>query len=136
MRYIALLPLCLLGACTATADTSAARSSAAERDRIELAEELRGRVAGQPQSCVQLRNLRGNHSAGDAIIFEGNGGLIYVNRPAGGCPDLNSGRALQTRAFSTQLCRGDIATVYDPVSNIFYGSCGLGDFVPYRMASR
>jgi hypothetical protein len=136
MKHFALPILCLLGACTATADTSAARSSAAERDRIELAEELRGRVAGQPQSCVQLRNLRGNHSAGDAIIFEGQGDVIYVNRPAGGCPDLGHGRALQTRSFSTQLCRGEIATVFDPVSGIQYGSCGLGDFVPYRMASR
>jgi hypothetical protein len=25
----------------------------------------------------------------------------------------------------------DIATVFDPINRIEYGSCGLGDFVPY-----
>lgn len=92
---------------------------------------------GPPVSCVQMRDLGGNKSAGDAIVFSANvGGRIWVNRPAGGCPDLNFGRALQTRTFSTQLCRGDIATVFDPVSGMSYGGCGLGDFQPYRRMAR
>ena len=88
---------------------------------------------GPPVSCVQMRQLGGNKSAGDAIIFSENvGSRIWVNRPAGGCPDLNFGRALVTRTTQTQLCRGDIATVLDPVSGSTYGGCGLGDFQPYR----
>jgi hypothetical protein len=55
-----------------------------------------------------------------------------VNRPPGGCPELKFSRALITRTTSNQLCRGDIATVFDTVSGIQFGSCGLGDFTPYR----
>ena len=31
-----------------------------------------------------------------------------------------------------QLNHRNIVTVFDPTSGIEYGSCGLGDFVPYR----
>ncbi|HEY0626763.1 MAG TPA: hypothetical protein VGD10_08510 [Allosphingosinicella sp.] len=103
------------------------------REQGELNEALRGRVAGTPVNCVQTRDLLGNRSVGEGVIlFEGRGGVVYVNRPAAGCPKIDSGRALVTRTTSTQLCRGDIATVVDPVAGFTYGGCGLGDFVPYR----
>ena len=100
----------------------------------ELTEAVAGRVAGEPQSCVSLRDLDGNRSVdnGDAIIFDGRGGVIYVNRPPAGCPSLRFGRTLVTVTPSTQLCRGEIANVVDLTSNFSHGSCGLGDFVPYR----
>ena len=103
------------------------------RAQTQLAQVLEGRVAGPPQTCVQQRQLRGNRSAGDTLVFEGTSrSLVYLNRPAGGCPELSPGRALVTRTPSTQLCAGDIAQVVDPVSGIFYGACGLGEFTPYR----
>ena len=114
---------------------------AAERPR-ELSQADEARLAGEladyeqdgpVMACVNSRDLQGNRSAGEtAIIFEGVGRRLFVNRPAAGCPSLDHGRALQTRSFSTRLCRGDIATVFDPVSGIEYGGCGLGDFTPYR----
>ena len=99
-----------------------------------LAEALAGRTAGTPVPCVSQRDLRSNRSVGDAILFDGPGDLVYVNRPAGGCPSLDFGRTLITRTTSSRLCRGDIATVADPVSGVEYGGCALGDFVPYRRA--
>src|SRR5687767_12610907 len=63
--------------------------------------------SGPAQSCVNHRDLGGNKSVGDAILFTGKGGRLYVNRPAGGCSNINLGRALVTRTTSTQLCRGD-----------------------------
>ncbi|MBV9929629.1 MAG: hypothetical protein JO013_01635 [Alphaproteobacteria bacterium] len=93
--------------------------------------------SGPPQSCVQLRDLRGNRSAGDAIVFDGQtSGTLYVNRPPGGCPSLDFGRALVTRTSVGALCRGDIADVFDPVARITYGGCGLGEFVPYKRVGR
>lgn len=102
----------------------------------ELAAETASRLAGQPQSCVPQRDLEGNRTVddGDAIIFSGGGNLIYVNRPPGGCPTLRFGRTLVTRSTTGQLCRGDIVDVVDLTSGMHYGSCGLGDFVPYRRA--
>lgn len=104
----------------------------------ELAKALAGYAqSGPAQSCVQLRDLRGNRSAGDAIVFEGqSSATLYVNRPAGGCPSLDYGRALVTRTTTGQLCRGDIADIVDPVSHTNFGGCGLGDFVPYKRLPR
>ncbi|HEX2762505.1 MAG TPA: hypothetical protein VHM92_01495 [Allosphingosinicella sp.] len=98
-----------------------------------LAAELKGyRVDGPPQSCVTLSQLRGNRSVGEgAIVFDG-AGRKWVNRPSGGCPTLNFGRSLQVKTSSSQLCRGDIATVIEPSWGGEFGSCALGDFEPYR----
>ena len=107
----------------------------AEKD-VQLTEALRGRTAGEPVACVNERDLGGNRSYGEgAILFRGRtNSVVYVNRPPAGCPDLSYGRALKIRTPSTQICRGDIVTVFDPVSRVEYGGCGLGDFTPYRRA--
>ncbi len=131
MKPLAILALAFcVASCTAAAGDAPAEISAEAQSR--LAEELRGYAAGQPVSCVNLRDLLGNRSVGDALVFQGRGDLLYVNQPAAACPTLDSGRSLSTRTPSTRLCRGDIARVFDPVSGIEYGGCGLGDFTPYR----
>lgn len=100
-----------------------------------LAAALGDRVqAGPPVNCVAERDLQDNRSAGEgAIIFSTKSRrLVYVNSPPGGCPEITSSRALRLRTPSTRVCRGDIVSVFDPVNGFEYGSCGLGDFVPYR----
>jgi hypothetical protein len=132
MKYLVLLAsVCLAAGCTTD---ESERVDMAANDEASLAAQLRGyEPAGPPVQCVNMRDLQGNRSAGEtAIIFSGNGGRKWVNRPAAGCPDLGFSRALKTRTTSTRLCRGDIATVFDPVARIDYGGCGLGDFEPYR----
>ncbi len=131
MKKLVLLSLALAaGGCTAERPPAQMSGNAQNSLQAELA----GRVqSGPPVSCVSSRLLGGNRSVGEgAIIFQTTGsGPVYVNRPPGGCPEILSGRALRTRTTSTQLCRGDIVSVFDPVSGIEYGSCGLGDFTPY-----
>lgn len=98
-----------------------------------LARHLQGRAAGPTVACVNQRGLGGNRSIGEGVIlFDGPGNLIYVNRPAAGCPELRPGRALVIRTPSTRLCRGDIGSVVDPQTSVGYGGCTLGDFTPYR----
>lgn len=102
--------------------------------RQPLSQVLEGRRAGPPQACVSLRDLGGNESFGeDMILFRGrtSGSTIYVNRPPAGCPTLRPGLALVVRTPSSQLCRGEIVRVVDPVPGIDVGSCGLGDFIPF-----
>jgi hypothetical protein len=136
MKTFLALTLAAAAAASCAPADPVATAERAERDEMELAEAISGRVAGEPLSCVNQRDLRGNRSAGEgAIIFEGPGDAIYVNRPPAGCPDMNFGRALQTRTTSNRLCRGDIVTVFDPLNGTTYGACGLGDFVPYRRTS-
>lgn len=137
MRHLLLLAsACLAASCT-TGEPGEADMRAADmmaRDEASLSAQLRGfEPAGPPVQCVSSRDLRGNRSAGEtAIVFSGTGGRLWVNRPPAGCPDLSFSRALKTRTPSTRLCRGDIATVFDPVSGFTYGGCGLGEFEPYR----
>ena len=130
MKYIILLA----SACLAAGCTNDDPVETAAGDEARLAAQLAGyEPDGPPVDCVNLRDVDGNRSAGEAaIVFDGRGGRKWVNRPAGGCPSLEFGRALRTRTSTSQLCRGDIATVFDPVARIEYGGCGLGDFEPYR----
>jgi hypothetical protein len=115
--------------------TVGAQKQAAQHE-ADLAAALSGRIAGTPQDCVTQSDLGSNKSYGrDAIVFYGRtNDVVYVNRPAGGCFDLEFGRALKTQNSTTRLCRGDIATVFDPVSGTDYGGCSLGEFTPYRRA--
>ena len=132
MKYFILFAsACLAAGCTTEAD--APRVDMAANDEATLDARLRGfEPAGPPVQCVNSRDLKGNRSAGEsAIVFTGTGGRLWVNRPSGGCPDLRMTRALKTRTPSTRLCRGDIATVFDPLTRFEYGGCGLGDFEPY-----
>ena len=128
----------LLGGCAYDRGPEAAARAEAEmaEDAANLEQALAGRVAEDPQSCVSARDLGSNKSYGEgAILFRGRtNSVVYVNRPPAGCPDLSFGRALKVRTTSTRLCRGDIINVFDPVSGVEYGSCGLGDFTPYRRA--
>ena len=106
-------------------------------DEAKLANKLRHHEPfGPPIACVSLAKLRSNTLVGStAIVFEGrNLGTLYVNRPEGGCPVLRMGRALQTGTGGSRLCRGDLVTVWDPVSGVDYGTCPLGDFTAYRRA--
>jgi hypothetical protein len=111
---------------------------AEQNNEARLAAALNGYAqSGPPVSCVQMRDLGGNRSVGDAIVFDGNSSAaMYVNRPAAACPSLEFGRALVIRTTQSQLCRGDIATVVDPTTRTEYGGCGLGDFTPYRRVAR
>ena len=124
--------------CTHTGqpEASAGTQTKAAQHEADLAAALSGRIAGTPQDCVTQSDLGSNKSYGrDVILFYGRtSDVVSVNRPAGGCPDLEFGRALKTQNSTTRLCRGDIATVFDPVSGTDYGGCSLGEFTPYRRA--
>jgi hypothetical protein len=129
-KFLPLFCLPLAAACAMNEPAEARRDGG----EAQLSARLAGyEPSGPPVSCVGLQDLQGNRSAGGSIVFEGRSReRLWVNSPAGGCPDLGIGRALRTRTSSTQLCRGDIAVVFDPVSGMDYGGCGLGDFQPYR----
>jgi len=118
--------------CTAADEDVEADLSAASE--ASLSEQLRGyEPAGPPLSCVPLRQLHGNKSAGEgAIVFSAAGGRRYVNRPSAGCPQMQFGRHLQFRTSGSQICRGEIVTVVEPSFGGDFGSCVLGDFEPYR----
>jgi hypothetical protein len=113
---------------------SARAQAQATEDRGKLAEALSGRIAGLPQDCVNERDLGGHESFREGVIlFSGTtSGVVYVNRPPGGCPGLGFRPALKIQLPTTRLCRGDIVTLFDPATGQDYGGCALGAFTPYR----
>jgi hypothetical protein len=127
----------LAAGCTTKAgpQASAAAQTQAAQHETDLAAALSGRIAGAPQDCVDTRDLASNTSyVGGAILFTGRtNDVVWLNRPTtGGCSLLNTGRAL--RFTGPQLCSSSVVTVVDPASGREVGSCGLGEFTPYRIA--
>ena len=108
-------------------------AQARERDpEAELARALRGRVAGEPVSCIDLHRIRSSRVIrGTAILYDA-GSVIYVNRPRNGAEELNGFDTLVTRTPSSQLCSVDVVHTVDLTTNTLTGIVFLGDFVPYR----
>ena len=125
IRHAALGALALLAALPLGA-------SAKERQTGEqqLAELLKGRVAGKPTMCISLINTRGTTVIdGTAIVYD-DGSTYYVNRPK--YPEsLNSDQILVTKTWSDQLCRLDTVELRDRGTRMYDGFVGLEDFVPY-----
>jgi hypothetical protein len=129
------LALAALGGCAGEPSPSEQAASARREAAAsaELADALKGKVPGKPVSCINLRDIRSTKTIGDrTLLYETSSQLVYRNDPVGGCPASAPGRTLITRTPSTQLCRGDIVRVVDLTAGFDVGSCGLGDFTPYR----
>jgi hypothetical protein len=128
---ILMLATAILGLCAcATASEPAQRSAQAQREYDHL---LAGKIAGTAQKCLPTYLSNDMTIVDDNTILFRNGRTVYVNHPLGGCNNLSQGgRALVTRNFGPQLCRGDLATVVDNTSGMSVGACSLGDFIPYK----
>ena len=132
MRGISLLLIGVgLVACTTTAAQQQPLRSAAKQQEYDRL--LAGKAAGPPLSC--LPHYRSNDMVvidESTIAFRDGSRRVYVNHMMGPCSNLASGgNALVTKTTTTQLCRGDIAQIFDTSIKMTVGSCSFGDFVPY-----
>lgn len=137
MKSIALLFAAVVVAACAHAGRPETRTrSRATEEEARLTADLDGRVAGPARDCVLERDLGSNEAyGGRALLFRGpTDEVVYVNRLPAVCPGLDSGRAIKVRTPASRLCRGDVVTVFDPVSRTELGGCSLGQFTPYRRA--
>ncbi|TVV77207.1 hypothetical protein [Sphingomonas solaris] len=98
-----------------------------------LAQALKGRIAGKPVGCINLRpQLSSQIVDSTAIIYKESRRRWYVTYPnRGDCPGLAPGRSIITRTPGTRLCSGDLARVVDLPMRFEYGSCAFSDFTPY-----
>ncbi len=124
----ALLPV-LIGAATPAGDTARDAEAAATEARL-IDRYLGGKVAGEPESCISVRQLVRPVVVSDrTLLFRTSGSLVYRNDLQQACPGMRASPALpiiETRG--TTVCRGTIVTV--PRGN--EPSCQMGDFVAYR----
>jgi hypothetical protein len=93
---------------------------------------LAGRTPGKPESCISQRLIDSSHLYPDGrILYRMRGGPDYLNTAGPGCATTILNPVMITATPTNQLCQGDIMRVADSASRITYGSCGLGEFVPY-----
>jgi hypothetical protein len=133
--FFVLLAAALVVGCTHSSQQEATGTQTqSAKTEADLAAALSGRVAGQAQDCVSERDLGENKAYGkDVIVFKGRTDeVVYVNRLLSPCPGLEFGRAIAFTTPQTRICRGDLVNVFDPVTGVQFGGCGLGEFTPYR----
>jgi hypothetical protein len=111
-----------IGSCTAVPPAQTVAIQA--REQARLAQLTAGKIATYRANDMVVVN--------DNTIAFKQGRRLFVNNMQGSCYGLDRGTtALVTRTPSTQLCRGDIATLVDTSTRVAVGSCVFGDFVPY-----
>jgi hypothetical protein len=135
MRFLALTLIGLaVGSCNAAPPAETAAYVA--QQQAKLAALTAGKVPGAPVSCVPRYRTNDMVIINDSTIAFRNGrSQVYVNHMMGECNNLYGGQnALVTRSTTSDLCRGDIATVLDTATRTTIGSCVFGDFVPYTLA--
>jgi len=133
MRMILLLPLAALAACTVGADRTAELNMS---DSLDLSDALTGRAEGEPRSCVRQQDVRNTRSVGgNTILFDGPGGIVYVNQASGSCPRIQPWHAIRHRTINNSICSGELIRVFDPQTGVEYGGCSLGEFTPWRRGS-
>ena len=124
------LSLLLAGLAIAAAPAALAKPQNGEE---RLARTLEGRVAGEPTDCINLRDIRSSRIIEDtAIVYEGPGNTLWVNRPRSGASSLDSWDVLVTNTHSSRLCSIDVVRLYDTTARMQTGFVFLGDFVPYK----
>jgi hypothetical protein len=115
-----------------TASVVAQQSSNPEATQ-KLANALAGRAAGQPVNCINERSKM--QIVDDGTILFRDRGIVYVQRPRGGCHGLANGMSLIRNSFgTTRICSGDINQIVDVRTGFGTGACTYSEFVPYRKA--
>ena len=124
---VSFFALLLLVGCAATAPHSASP------ERSDIARELAGRAAGQPQSCVSASPSQNLRIVDSATLIYGSGRTIWLNRLDAPCPGIRPFDTLIVEVVGAQYCRGDLVRGLPTGTTIPGPKCRLGNFVPYRL---
>ena len=118
----------------AAAAVIAAPATAREKlsPEAQLEKLLDGRVAGEPQNCIQLTGSNSTTIIDRTAIVYRIGSTLWVNRPKGGAESLDDDDILVTKLTGSQLCSIDTVQLRDRTSQMYSGFVSLGEFVPYR----
>ena len=119
------------GAALLLSSTAPATQDAPHPSAEKVAKALAGRTAGAPLSCISDRAKM--QVVDDWTILYRDRGIVYVQRPSGGCHGLSNSMSLVRNQFvTTRICRGDINQIVDLRTGFGTGACVFTEFVPYR----
>ena len=131
MKILTLLVAATLLLTGAGSGGAATRTDRFERSEARLAELLRGRIAGEPVSCIpQFVADRAEVLEGVAIVY-GRGQTVYVARVANPrFPTWND--VVVTQRNGSMACHNDIMHTVDRMTGFMTGALFLQRYVPYR----
>lgn len=93
-------------------------------------------VVGEPVNCVQTNLIHDTRVWDDRTIdFVMVGGTRYRNTLPGRCPNLGFDQRFAYKTATNSLCSIDTITVLPTGSSIPGPTCGLGKFVPVKLAT-
>ena len=93
--------------------------------------------AGEPVSCLSLRNIRETKVRSDRIIdFVTTGRKVYRNELPHACPRLGFEQRYLHKTTIQSICSNDTITVLQSPGLSQGASCGLGKFQPVTLAGK
>ena len=126
----AILPLTAIGLTASCATSDMAR---AEKGEMELAELLEGRVAGEPENCINTFGNRNLTMIDQTAVTYRAGDTIWVAR-ATDPRSIDEDDILLIEKFGgSQLCTTDQIKTVDRTGGFLTGFIRLESFVPYRL---
>lgn len=128
MRLAIILGALTLAGCTSSTELQASRQAEAARD---LAEALKGRVAGTPQNCISQAGINGPQIIDARTVLYRDGPRIWRNELASDCPSLDQDSILVLELHGSQICKNDLLRPIDRGSRIPGPYCRFGQFTPY-----
>ena len=100
------------------------------KGEAKLAKMLEGRVAGEPQSCINGTRLNNVSVIDGTAYVYGRGRTIYVQRTRN--PESIDDRDIVVDVRNTtQICKVDSVTTVDRFLGFFTGVHFFEDFIPY-----
>lgn len=126
-----LAAIALFSAAPAAADESEEPAAEMSKGEEKLARLLEGRVAGEPQDCINSFNTNRMKTIEETAYVYGGGRTIYVQytrRPE----DIDRDDVLVVRKFNgARLCRLDFVSTIDRHARFFTGAVQFEQFIPY-----
>jgi hypothetical protein len=128
MRLAIILGALVLAGCASSTELQASRQAEAATD---LAEALKGRVAGTPQNCISQAGTNGPQIIDARTVLYRDGKRIWRNELASDCPSLDQDSILVVELHGSQICKNDLFRPIDRGSRIPGPYCRFGQFTPY-----
>jgi hypothetical protein len=134
LSAMALVAFAMVGGVPAQADEQAAAPAMTKGEK-RLAKLIEGRVAGEPESCINDFGVRSFQVIDKTAIVYKIGRTVWVNYTRD--PEtLDDSDTLVFRRFGSQICNSDIVTTIDSLGGFYTGNVFLSEFVPYRLPEK
>lgn len=128
-----IIGLAAAAAALAVSATAAQAQSRVERAEAEVQEMLEGRVAGEPESCINtFRSTKLEVMPYVGLVYD-DGETIWIAR-ATRPNQLRNGDIPIMHRMGSRLCKTDVMRTIDRFSHATRGVLFLEDWVPYTLA--